>query len=307
MVTCRKAVIAPSCFDYLDKFSKLGGAFILGSITGKICITNGFKNRYVTGRTIDNFLCQGWWVGSKRKEPSTFCKHCGKSINKHDGKSGFCRTCFVKLGFQKKLNNDPEICRKRIINATGKKRSAEFKKKQSEDMKRYYQLHPERRKAQGEVFSKAWKEGKHTKKISMNPSKAEIMMYNAFVKLFGEDCVSHQCYTSKECKHFFPDVVLFGIEIIEYYGDYWHANPHVYSPDDKIADGVSAKEQWELDRIRLETLHQSSEGTIYEDYNWPISNIRVIWEHDTAHLKTQEDWDAYIAYHFAGEDELISC
>lgn len=39
--------------------------------------------------------------------------------------------------------------------------------------------------------------------------------------------------------------------IIEYYGDYWHANPKKYKPDDVIKQtGMTAKQIWERDQLK---------------------------------------------------------
>lgn len=39
--------------------------------------------------------------------------------------------------------------------------------------------------------------------------------------------------------------------VIEYYGDFWHANPRIYKPDDWVKlIGMSAQEKWDKDRRR---------------------------------------------------------
>ena len=58
-----------------------------------------------------------------------------------------------------------------------------------------------------------------------------------------------------------------GSIIYEFYGDYWHANPEIYAPDDKIF-GRTAGEKQSKDRKRLRYL--SSKGY----------DIVVIWEKD---------------------------
>lgn len=53
--------------------------------------------------------------------------------------------------------------------------------------------------------------------------------------------------------------------IIEYNGDYWHANPEIYN-EDKIFDGRTAKEIWEKDKLKKE---------IAEDNGY---EFKTIWE-----------------------------
>ena len=77
-------------------------------------------------------------------------------------------------------------------------------------------------------------------------------------------------------KKFCPDFML-GDKIIEFNGDYWHANPEDYSPDDVMHYGKShanklggdtAKDVWAYDRKRIEML----EGMGYK--------VKVVWEKD---------------------------
>lgn len=55
--------------------------------------------------------------------------------------------------------------------------------------------------------------------------------------------------------------------IIEFNGDYWHANPMIYQADDLIR-GTPAKELWEKDRIKLEIAKAAGFRTY------------VVWEKD---------------------------
>lgn len=281
-----------------------------GSVTGKVCITDGCRNKFVFESELTYYLNNGWRKGSYRYQGGAQipCKVCGKMINKHDGKHGICAKCMKETGFYRNLWKDPLYRNKVISNATGVKRSEEFKRKQSEDMKSYYERHPERRKAQGEVFSNAWKSGKHKSSgpnCIINRSAAEIMMYIAFVNLFGSEYVSRDHVQGPDNRWCYPDVLLFENIVIEYYGDYWHGNPKVYSPDTRIVD-KTALEQQLFDEDRINRILNSNVGT-YDECMDNISDVIVIWESDTAHLKTQDDWNAYIAKRFTGYDECISC
>lgn len=175
-------------------------------------------------------------------------------------------------------------------------------------MKRYYIEHPERRKAQGEVFSKAWKDGKHvddSQHCVISRSIAENMMYQAFVNVFGSDYVSRNHVQGPDGRWCYPDVLLFDDIVVEYYGDYWHGNPRIYDPDDIIVD-KTASEQWKFDEDRTRRILNSTVGG-YDELISPISSVIIIWESDTTHLETQCDWDRYIEQRFIGYDEHISC
>ena len=55
--------------------------------------------------------------------------------------------------------------------------------------------------------------------------------------------------------------------VYEFFGDFYHANPQIYSPDYKLFHH-SAKEKWQKDKERLKEIKK-------EGYN-----IRIIWESD---------------------------
>jgi G:T-mismatch repair DNA endonuclease (very short patch repair protein) len=72
-----------------------------------------------------------------------------------------------------------------------------------------------------------------------------------------------------------PDYVNYATrEIIEVYGDYWHANPQHYEADDylytnqKTQEKITAKDKWSLDAFREK---------FYIERGW---KFRVIWEID---------------------------
>lgn len=283
--------------------------------TGKVAITNDQINRYVLAGELDYYLSQGWRRGRKGCLPSRVpCKICGNLINPHDGRLGICRSCFVKEGYQRQLNRDPEIIEKKRKAATGLKRSDEFKRKQSEHMKQHYLDHPERRKRQGEVFSKAWRDGKHvnvpSNSVSNSHSKPEKMMFQALVNNFGEDFVTRSFFMKKgDRRQVYPDAVLYGCIAIEYNGDYYHGNPKKYKPDDIVSIDWRAEDLWEYDKIRQQFLLDADiERIVGTDISMPanILKVVVIWESDVLHLKTQEDWDTYIGQKFLGWDEYMS-
>ena len=188
------------------------------------------------------------------------CKKCGKDLWS-DNKSGYCTKCIDRSTKTLKLWQTPSY-RKSVIDAVSKPRREGFGKEQSKRMKEWWDAHPERKIEQGKHMEKSWREGKITAiPRSNNTSSGERALYKDIVNLFSEA-------TSKVTirignRWFFPDILLEkeGI-IIEYFGDYWHANPKVYAEDDIVRWGISAAELWFSDKKRIEILE--SAGYIIE-------------------------------------------
>ena len=61
---------------------------------------------------------------------------------------------------------------------------------------------------------------------------------------------------------------VYGNKIIEFNGDFWHANPNKYDADDHIRDGMLAKDIWEKDAIKKRVAEA-------EDFE-----IFVVWENE---------------------------
>jgi hypothetical protein len=76
---------------------------------------------------------------------------------------------------------------------------------------------------------------------------------------FGRWCAEGRCYFVYDIKH--------GNCIIEFNGDYWHANPRIYRDTDLIM-GKSASSIWERDSLKLKNAR---------DLGY---NVMVIWEND---------------------------
>lgn len=74
----------------------------------------------------------------------------------------------------------------------------------------------------------------------------------------------------KKSKKIFKLDFCLGSKTIEFNGDYWHANPKIYKPEDVIRYRnctKTAKEIWEIDRKRLEAISKTHE-------------VLVVWESD---------------------------
>ena len=68
-------------------------------------------------------------------------------------------------------------------------------------------------------------------------------------------------------KWFYPDVVI-GKFIVEYYGDFWHANPEKYKECDFTHHNIQAKEIWERDADRVKRLNDGGYFVV------------IVWEKD---------------------------
>lgn len=62
--------------------------------------------------------------------------------------------------------------------------------------------------------------------------------------------------------------------VIEYYGDFWHANPKIYDSEDKIHTTYLAKDIWEKDKIRLKIIK--------------AKHVIIVWELDANDDKIKE-------------------
>lgn len=225
-----------------------------------------------------------------------FCKKCGSKISKNN-KSGFCNThrdrtgknnpfygkkhskeTIAKLKIKcsessKKTWEDDEY-RKKVIKAISKPRKLEFKKEQSERIKKWYVDNPEQKILRSVHMKKSWELGKipKSKKYSVNKSKAEKEIFN-----YLKETVS--CVVNKtlhiDNKYFFPDIIIEDIKlIIEYFGDYWHANPYRYNSKD-IINNCIAQDIWNKDSERL---------GIFEKAGY---HVYVIWESDFKKFKNE--------------------
>ena len=70
-------------------------------------------------------------------------------------------------------------------------------------------------------------------------------------------------------RHLFPDgIILDDYIVLEFNGTLWHADKRIYSEDDIIHDGITAKDIWQRDALKKE---------IYESKGFKLF---VMWEID---------------------------
>ena len=164
---------------------------------------------------------------------------------------------------------DPEYRAKVIGNATGKKRTDEFKETQRANAIKQMQ-NPEQRKVRSASMKNTWKKGLiHWQKFSVNRSDDEKELFGELQKVFGDlankNVIRWRDETGK--KHWmFPDGCVFGNAVVEYNGDFWHGNPDKYSADDMVAYEVKASEVWNKDQERYAKMNQLGYAVI------------VVWE-----------------------------
>lgn len=106
-------------------------------------------------------------------------------------------------------------------------------------------------------------------------SQLEHAVATAVTNLFKDKVVSSclgserpKVFVSKSGKYLYPDIVVDNQLAIEVFGDYWHGNPNIYTPEAIVAHDMFAMKQWEEDAIRLNLLR--SQGL----------QVLVIWEQD---------------------------
>ena len=90
-----------------------------------------------------------------------------------------------------------------------------------------------------------------------NPSsKAENAFFKDIKNLFGKSVVKESIKFGT--RWLIPDVLVKDFRFaIEYYGDYWHANPNKYDASDIVHHNKTAKEIWERDSFRLNLLRDN--------------------------------------------------
>lgn len=156
------------------------------------------------------------------------------------------------LGLQKYI----EVCSKKSMNLEN------FKRKYGDEI--------------GLIKWKEYLENNKTgySKISQELFKAidiryDVSMLNShFASKNCEICIELPFENSSKC--FYIDYVLFN-KVIEFNGDYFHANPNIYNETNYIAKsgcGKTVKDIWEYDKNRLDAISKAG------------YKVKVVWESD---------------------------
>lgn len=145
--------------------------------------------------------------------------------------------------------------RNKVISGVSKPRKESFKKEQSERILQWYKDNPVQKELRSEHMKNSWKKGliPKSKNNKMNKSKMQKSFFELLKSVypFAEEDVTLKI----NGRWFFPDVIIQkdGV-IIEFLGDYWHANPDIYGANDIIHHGVSALDIWNNDTERIRTM-----------------------------------------------------
>lgn len=226
------------------------------------------------------------------------CKHCGKALSDKN-KTGSCAHCRMTIDqcgngnhrFGKKLTEEEKLkCAentrklwkqkgysdKVIANATGLHRGEEFRKGQSIRTKASYDRIAGLREQRGSLFSECWKDGRNHFRVRKNKkSKEEKELFEYLVAL-GKYVVSDDEICIGDNKYLAPDMIINGKVVVEFYGDYFHANPSVYSANEFIVKkSKTARELWDIDSERKKLL---------EDAGY---NVIIVWQHDYRQDRTK--------------------
>lgn len=128
------------------------------------------------------------------------------------------------------------------------------------------------------ILSEQAQDRKVRRRDGNNISKAETRISDLLTEM-GVTHTRQLCLTRGK-KRLYYDLHIPNLNlIIEFNGDYWHANPATYGPDDIIPfrfAGVCARDIWEKDRVKLDLAHEKG------------YRVLVIWERETLKLTSSQ-------------------
>lgn len=201
-----------------------------------------------------------------------FCPDCNKQLLL-DNKTGFCGSCRDRTGennpFYGKhhsdivksslsetssvaslLNWQNDEYREKVLKGTvGKKRSDSFKETQSKNTTRQM-ADDSQRELRSKAMKESWELGliPLSKNTSMNSSKGEKEIIKTLSDFYNIEVKTLHIGGN----YFYPDMIIEDRLIIEYNGDYWHANPNKYNKDFIIERSKQkAEDIWKRDEYRI--------------------------------------------------------
>lgn len=150
----------------------------------------------------------------------------------------------------KRLWEDPEYRKKVIEGATGVIRTEEFKETQRKNALKQFK-DPLQRESRSLKMKESWELGRIVPTTGHHPnySKEELKFGKQLTALLGRELLRNQSIRLEDGKWILPDFVI-GNTVIEYLGNYWHADPNIYKAGDIVHHGITAKEIWEKDEKR---------------------------------------------------------
>lgn len=161
----------------------------------------------------------------------------------------------TKTSIKSKIMWEDPIYREKVTSNVSKPRIERFKKEQSDRIKQWYNDNPIQRQIRSNKMAESWKEAKikPSKAATSNESKGEISLREECIKLLPLHNVT-KCTIHLNGKWYIPDILINDNHIIEYFGDYWHANPNKFDHTDLFKNGLTAAEVWKHDIDRISSL-----------------------------------------------------
>ena len=245
--------------------------------------------------------------GMNRKEYSDkfnlnlvrYCKTCGKILSKtclgdycnvHRKRSGKDNPFFGKSHSRKTKLLIKEKCaiaskklweqesyRKSVIDgATGKKRSQKFKDTQRLNALKQFE-NKAQRKLRSDIMKENWRNGKVACQphVSFNKSKLEKELFNLLKNKYSNILKVHHNTLHIKNKWYYPDITINNKLIIEFNGNYWHADPNIYEKTDIVHHNKSASNIWIHDKRREEIFFNAGYKTL------------IIWEKEFLHNRDE--------------------
>jgi G:T-mismatch repair DNA endonuclease (very short patch repair protein) len=245
------------------------------------------------------------------------CKVCQKNLLKKN-KTGFCNahrdrrgknnSFYGKKHKKETIDNAKIKCRRaskknwknkeykeKVIKGVSKPRREGFGKEQSIALIKMYKEHPEQKQFRKIAMKKSWEEGKIVANgYSCNKSKMQEFLFEDICNLC-EDKISNTTIRLEDGHYLFPDIFIEKIGlIIEFYGDYWHANPKFYKAEDIVHHGLKAKDIWKKDKERIQKFNNTIGDVSYK--------VIVVWQDEYINNKEQvlDSLDVLINYESCG-------
>jgi G:T-mismatch repair DNA endonuclease (very short patch repair protein) len=144
--------------------------------------------------------------------------------------------------------------REKVIKGISKPRREGFKKEQSDRVKIWYKNNPNQRDSRSLKMKESWKNGKIEPNInSINESKLEIEFREELKKRLVNRNVRKSTLRIGG-RWFYPDARIDKNIIVEFYGNYWHANPKIFKSRDIVHHELTAEQIWKNDKKRIKIL-----------------------------------------------------
>jgi G:T-mismatch repair DNA endonuclease (very short patch repair protein) len=165
--------------------------------------------------------------------------------------------------------------REKVIKAISKPRRQGFKQEQSIRITKWFEDNPEQRNIRSKSMHQAWEDGRivfHSS--SRNRSKFELELKEKLIEILSNNKIINKTIRI-DGKWYYPDIIIDDKIIIEFYGDYWHANPKIFKSDDFAGKNTLVSIIWENDKNRIKKLESAGYKVI------------IVWQYDYLENKNE--------------------